>query len=123
MYQSMFLVYDRGVVVIDAPPSSAKHIPEAIAEVTPLPITHVIYSHSHIDHIGGTHSLPGRPIIIRSVKPSGFTQQEEIATLRLLVAEQESAESPQRGRLSMLRRDIKTALFTLNVRRGRFRLW
>jgi hypothetical protein len=32
-YQSMFLSYEDGVVVIDAPPSYAAHIPEAIAEV------------------------------------------------------------------------------------------
>jgi glyoxylase-like metal-dependent hydrolase (beta-lactamase superfamily II) len=64
MYQSMFLVYDSGVVVIDAPPSYAEHIPEAIAKVTPLSITHLIYSHSHIDHIGGASGIPGRPIII-----------------------------------------------------------
>jgi glyoxylase-like metal-dependent hydrolase (beta-lactamase superfamily II) len=63
-YQSMFLVYDRGVVVIDAPPSYAVRIPQAIAEVTDKPITHVVYSHSHIDHIGGTKSLGGRPVIV-----------------------------------------------------------
>ena len=63
-YQSMFLVYDTGVVVIDAPPSFAKHIPGAIAEVTDKSITHVVYSHAHIDHIGGTKSLGGRPTII-----------------------------------------------------------
>ena len=63
-YQSMFLVYDTGVVVIDAPPSYAAHIPEGIAEVTRNPITHVIYSHAHVDHIGGTKSLGGHPIII-----------------------------------------------------------
>jgi glyoxylase-like metal-dependent hydrolase (beta-lactamase superfamily II) len=62
--QSMFLAYDRGVVVIDAPPSYAARIPQAIAEVTSKPITHVVYSHSHTDHIGGTRSLGGRPIII-----------------------------------------------------------
>lgn len=63
-YQSMFLVYDRGVVVIDAPPSYAAHIPQAIAEVTDKPVTHIIYSHSHIDHIGGAKTLGGHPIII-----------------------------------------------------------
>jgi glyoxylase-like metal-dependent hydrolase (beta-lactamase superfamily II) len=63
-YQSMFLVYDGGVVVVDAPPSYAAHIPEAIAEVTDKPITHVVYSHSHIDHIGGAKSLGGHPVII-----------------------------------------------------------
>ncbi len=64
VYQSMFLVYETGVVIVDAPPSYAHHIPAAIAEVTDRPITHVIYSHSHIDHIGGTMSLGGHPIII-----------------------------------------------------------
>lgn len=63
-YQSMFLAYDSGVVVIDVPPSFSAHLPQAIAEVTQNPITHVVYSHSHIDHIGGTRSLGGRPIII-----------------------------------------------------------
>jgi len=63
-YQSMFLVYDRGVVVVDAPPSYAAHIPAAIAAVTDRPITHVVYSHSHRDHIGGTRLLGGRPVIV-----------------------------------------------------------
>jgi len=72
-YQSMFLAYDRGVVVIDAPPGYAAHIPQAIAEVSDKPITHIIYSHSHIDHIGGAKALGGHPVIIA---------QEE--TLRLL---------------------------------------
>src|SRR6185295_5643215 len=63
-YQSMFMVYDKGVVVVDAPTSYAQYIPKAIAEVTDKPITHVIYSHSHIDHIGGTKGLGGHPIII-----------------------------------------------------------
>ena len=64
IYQSMFLVYDRGVVVVDAPPNYAKQIPRAIAEVTNNPVTHVIYSHSHIDHIGGITALGGQPAII-----------------------------------------------------------
>jgi len=63
-YQSMFLVHESGVVVVDAPPSHAALIPRAIAEVTDKPITHVIYSHSHADHIGGAGGLGGRPIII-----------------------------------------------------------
>jgi glyoxylase-like metal-dependent hydrolase (beta-lactamase superfamily II) len=63
-YQSMFLVYDKGVVVIDAPPPYAAHIPKAIAEVTDRPITHLVYSHSHSDHIGGAKSLGGNPVIV-----------------------------------------------------------
>ena len=63
-YQSMFMTYDNGVVVIDAPPSYAAQIPKAIAELTDKPITHVIYSHVHTDHIAGVNSLGGHPIII-----------------------------------------------------------
>jgi glyoxylase-like metal-dependent hydrolase (beta-lactamase superfamily II) len=62
--QSMFMVYDSGVVVIDAPQAYAARIPQAIAEVTRNPITHLIYSHSHADHIGGAKALGGHPIII-----------------------------------------------------------
>jgi glyoxylase-like metal-dependent hydrolase (beta-lactamase superfamily II) len=63
-YQSMFMVYDKGVVVIDAPPTYASKIPAAVAEITKKPITHLIYSHSHTDHIGGAATLGGHPIII-----------------------------------------------------------
>jgi glyoxylase-like metal-dependent hydrolase (beta-lactamase superfamily II) len=61
--QSMFLVYDRGVVVIDAPQNLAGYIPKAIAEISDKPITHLIYSHSHADHIGGAKALGGHPIV------------------------------------------------------------
>jgi glyoxylase-like metal-dependent hydrolase (beta-lactamase superfamily II) len=63
-YQSMLLVYDKGVVVIDAPPSFAAKLPQAIAEVSNKPVTHIVYSHSHIDHIGGAKALGGSPVII-----------------------------------------------------------
>jgi glyoxylase-like metal-dependent hydrolase (beta-lactamase superfamily II) len=62
--QSMFLVYDRGVVVMDVPQTLVAYLPKAIAEVTDKPITHIIYSHSHADHIGGTKALGGHPVII-----------------------------------------------------------
>lgn len=71
-YQSMFMVYETGVVVVDAPPTYSAHIRQAINEVTDKPITHLIYSHSHTDHIGGAKGLGGNPIIIA---------QEETKTL------------------------------------------
>ncbi len=63
-YQSMFMVYEAGVVVVDAPPAYASHIVEGIRGVTDKPITHLIYSHSHTDHIGGTPALGKVPVII-----------------------------------------------------------
>lgn len=64
IYQSLFMTYESGVIVIDAPPSYAKSIIKAIRSVTDKPITHLIYSHAHSDHIGGASLLGGSPIII-----------------------------------------------------------
>lgn len=56
-YNSMFMVTDEGVVAIDAPPSIGDNYLKAIAEVTDKPISYVIYSHSHLDHIGAAASI------------------------------------------------------------------
>lgn len=50
---SMFVVSDEGVIIVDAPPSYAESIPAAVAAVTDQPITHFVYSHYHKDHTGG----------------------------------------------------------------------
>lgn len=57
-YQMMFLVHNQGVIVVDAPPSLGQNILNAIADVTDKPITHVVYSHSHADHIGAAGIYP-----------------------------------------------------------------
>jgi glyoxylase-like metal-dependent hydrolase (beta-lactamase superfamily II) len=63
-YQSMFMLYDSGVVVIDAPPGYAARIVPAIRELSDKPITHLIYSHSHVDHIAGAKALGPVPIVL-----------------------------------------------------------
>jgi glyoxylase-like metal-dependent hydrolase (beta-lactamase superfamily II) len=57
-YQVMFVTTGAGVIVVDAPPSIGANILTAIAEVTDEPITHVIYSHSHADHISAAGLYP-----------------------------------------------------------------
>jgi glyoxylase-like metal-dependent hydrolase (beta-lactamase superfamily II) len=52
--QSAFVVTKTGVVLIDAPGSFATALPAAVKRVTDKPITHLIYSHSHFDHIGAS---------------------------------------------------------------------
>ena len=66
----MFLVTDKGVVVVDAPPSIGENYLKAIAEVTDKPVTYVIYSHAHIDHIGAAGIFP---------KNATFIAQQETA--------------------------------------------
>jgi glyoxylase-like metal-dependent hydrolase (beta-lactamase superfamily II) len=62
--QSMFMVHDTGVIVVDVPQSYASQLAKAIREVSDKPVTHLIYSHSHADHIGGARTLGGKPVII-----------------------------------------------------------
>jgi glyoxylase-like metal-dependent hydrolase (beta-lactamase superfamily II) len=57
-YTHMFLVTDEGVVMVDAPPTIGPNILNAVAEVTEKPITHVVYTHSHADHIGAAGLYP-----------------------------------------------------------------
>lgn len=57
-YTAMFLTTGNGVIVVDAPPSFGDKMLKAISDVTKEPITHVIYSHSHADHIGGASMYP-----------------------------------------------------------------
>ena len=56
-YNTMFMVTDEGVIAIDAPPSIGPNYLKAVAEVTDKPIKYVIYSHSHLDHIGAAASI------------------------------------------------------------------
>ncbi|MBI3775172.1 MAG: MBL fold metallo-hydrolase [Gammaproteobacteria bacterium] len=63
-YQMMFLTTGQGVIVVDAPPTIGSNIFAAIAEVTNEPITHLIYSHSHRDHIGSARLFPSTVQII-----------------------------------------------------------
>ena len=62
-YNSMFLVTGEGVVVVDAPPGIGDKIFAAVLEVTDEPITHLIYSHAHKDHIGAAHLFENVTVI------------------------------------------------------------
>lgn len=53
-WNSMFVVSDEGVIVIDAPRSYADKLEDAISEVTDKPVKYFIYSHHHVDHTGGS---------------------------------------------------------------------
>jgi len=53
-YESVFVTTGKGVVLFDAPPSFARHIVQAVRDATSEPIVELVYSHEHVDHIGGT---------------------------------------------------------------------
>jgi glyoxylase-like metal-dependent hydrolase (beta-lactamase superfamily II) len=61
-YESVFITTGKGVVLFDAPPSFAQHIVNAVSETTKEPIVELVYTHLHVDHIGGAGIvLQGRP--------------------------------------------------------------
>ena len=63
-YQAIFLTTGEGVIAVDAPPSIGENYLKAIEEVTDEPITHVIYSHTHKDHVGAMNMFPDDAIYI-----------------------------------------------------------
>lgn len=54
VWQSAFVVTDAGVIVFDAPETYAAKIRAEITAVTSQPITTLVYTHIHKDHIGGS---------------------------------------------------------------------
>ena len=59
IWQSVFITTGKGVILIDAPQSYGKHIKAAVSEVTKEPIKTLVYTHTHVDHIGGSTHLRG----------------------------------------------------------------
>ena len=57
---NMFVVTDAGVLVADGQgdPAATKGLVDAIAKITPKPITHVVICSDHGDHTGGNISFP-----------------------------------------------------------------
>lgn len=51
-YSTTFYVGDKGVLLFDAPEGRGKYLLQAIRDVTPLPVTALVYPHYHVDHIG-----------------------------------------------------------------------
>jgi glyoxylase-like metal-dependent hydrolase (beta-lactamase superfamily II) len=50
------------------PPTMGKNYLKAITEVTDKPVTHVIYSHYHLDHIGAAGMFPKNATFIANKK-------------------------------------------------------
>ncbi len=66
-HQVMFMTTGKGVIVVDAPSIFGDKISKAIAEVTKEPVTHLIYTHHHADHITGAYQFPKGIKIISSL--------------------------------------------------------
>ena len=66
-YQAAFLTTRKGVVLFDAPPTIGHNLQRAIDQIASAngvsnKVTHIVYSHHHVDHVGAS-SLFGRDVV------------------------------------------------------------
>lgn len=83
-YQSLVLDTGEGAVVVDAPPSLAAVLPAVVADVTSGPVTHIVYSHAHGDHIGAAGVFAAhRPEVVASTRTAAALARHDDHALRL----------------------------------------
>jgi len=80
-----FVVAEEGVVIIDAlgSPALAERLVAVIAGITPKPITHVLVTHYHADHIYGLQTFKALGAKIIAQKGAKEYIHSETARLRL----------------------------------------
>jgi glyoxylase-like metal-dependent hydrolase (beta-lactamase superfamily II) len=83
-----FVITPAGVVVIDAlgSPALGRELLEAIARITDKPVTHVILTHYHADHIYGLQEFRRRGARIVAHRAAGEYLNSETAAQRLAVS-------------------------------------
>lgn len=88
-----FVVTPAGVVVIDAlgSPALATRLIAEVRKVTPLPITHVLVTHYHADHIYGLQTFKASGARVVAHRAALAYLNSETARLRLEVSRQELA--------------------------------
>jgi glyoxylase-like metal-dependent hydrolase (beta-lactamase superfamily II) len=88
-----FVVTPAGVVVIDAlgSPALARELLERIARITPQPVTHVVVTHYHADHVYGLQEFRKRGAKILAQRGGQEYLNSETAANRLKASRTELA--------------------------------
>lgn len=65
MVNSTAIIGDRGVILVDSGSTDevGRHLAKAIARITPKPVTHIINTHHHGDHVLGNVAFKGAEIL------------------------------------------------------------
>lgn len=77
LYNTMFLVSSKGVIAVDPLPNLGERYLKAIAEVTDQPVTHVVYSHEHTDHIAAAYLFPKSALFIAQRKTAEILERRK----------------------------------------------
>lgn len=88
-----FVITPAGVVVIDAlgSPALAERLLAQIARITPLPVTHLIVTHYHADHIYGLQTFKARGVRILAHQAARLYLNSDTARLRLQASREDMA--------------------------------
>ncbi len=88
-----FVITPAGVVVIDAlgSPALAVRLLAEIKKVTPIPVTHVLVTHYHADHIYGLQTMKAAGAKILAHEAARVYLNSDTARLRLEASRQELA--------------------------------
>lgn len=78
-YFMLVVVHDDGLIIVDAPPTIGPdflggNILNGVREVSDRPVTHLIYSHHHRDHIGAASVFPSDVTIIAQRECAALVQ-------------------------------------------------
>ena len=91
-YSTTFYVGDKGVLLFDAPEGRGKYLLQAIRDVTPLPVTALVYSHYHVDHIGDSpfwnDEAKKQGVNLRIIASKATAEKMQFMNSRLPVATQ-----------------------------------
>ena len=72
-YTSLVVVGEDGVLITDpAFPGRAQSLKRAIADITDKPVTRIVLSHEHYDHVGGTGVFPEAQVICHAACQTVF---------------------------------------------------
>ena len=109
IYQSAFVTTGKGVILFDAPPSFAAHIIKDVAEVTSEPIVQLVYSHVHVDHIGGAD------LILKQFPKLQIVAEEGTAAI---LREKRDPHRPLPTRTFKDHQTLKLGSMTVDLKRG-----
>jgi glyoxylase-like metal-dependent hydrolase (beta-lactamase superfamily II) len=81
-YFMLIVEHDDGLIVVDAPPTIGSdflgnNILNAVGEISDKPVTHLIYSHHHRDHIGAANVFPPDLTIIAQSECADYVHTAE----------------------------------------------
>lgn len=76
-HNTMFVVSEQSVIVVDAPPSIGEAYLDAIREVTDKPVSHLIYSHAHDDHIGAADIFDDPIIVAHETTAEALAEKDD----------------------------------------------